>query len=65
MNKLGFILLLIFVALALFWAGFLSGRTYRTHSINKCAKGFAECMFLLDVADRRLNECRLQLPRQP
>lgn len=65
MDRLGTILFLVFFAVTLAWGGFIAGRAYRTHSINKCAKGFSQCMFLLDRADMRLNECRLRLPRQP
>ena len=64
MNRLGTVLLLIFAAVVLAWGGFIAGRSYREHSVKKCAKGFGECMILLERMENRLNECRLKIPRQ-
>lgn len=64
MKRLGTILILIFAAIVLTWGGFIVGRSYREHSIKKCAKGFGECMQLLEDMEGRFNDCRLKLPRE-
>lgn len=64
MKRLGTILILLFVAILLTWSGFIAGRSYCEHSTKKCAKGFGECMELLEGVESQLNKCHLmRLPR--
>jgi protein-S-isoprenylcysteine O-methyltransferase Ste14 len=63
-RSLGTVLLLILAAIVLAWGGFIAGRSHRELSIQKCAKGFGECMTLMEMCGSKLDECRLKLPAE-